>query len=262
MTPFWNGSSIDRPRAQAAADRLLGRGTVSETICRPRLPRAPAQALCRCPFSPRHPMALDGARDGSGVSPAHRHRERRPLPALPSLSIELRGRVPLPPARAMPSGALRARPGPRRRGPVVSQRRCLGGVRHPSASAGIDRPTDPLWLAPLRGHRRQIGQDLFLPDCFGFSQALPTLAAHCGIVGFSTQKLRRGADMRSAFGVPFPFGLWLGPDGSELAGRARSGRVWRPGHCRSELRPGVDRPISRPRGERPTAAVDDLPGPR
>ncbi len=60
------------------------------------------------------------------------------------------------------------------------------------------------------------GRDLFLPDCFGFSQALPTLGAHCGIVGFSSQKLRRGAEMRSAFGVPFPFGLWVGPDGSTL----------------------------------------------
>jgi alpha-mannosidase len=61
------------------------------------------------------------------------------------------------------------------------------------------------------------GRDLFLPDCFGFSQALPTLAAHCGILGFSTQKLRRGAEMRSAFGVPFAFGLWAGPDGATLA---------------------------------------------
>ncbi len=61
------------------------------------------------------------------------------------------------------------------------------------------------------------GRDIFLPDCFGFSQALPTLATHCGILGFSTQKLRRGAEMRSAFGVPFPFGLWVGPDGSALA---------------------------------------------
>lgn len=60
------------------------------------------------------------------------------------------------------------------------------------------------------------GRDLFLPDCFGFPRALPTLAVHCGIVGFTTQKLRRGSEMRSAFGVPFPFGRWVGPDGSEL----------------------------------------------
>lgn len=60
------------------------------------------------------------------------------------------------------------------------------------------------------------GRDIFLPDCFGFSRALPTLAVHCGILGFTTQKLRRGSEMRSAFGVPFPFGLWEGPDGSLL----------------------------------------------
>jgi alpha-mannosidase len=60
------------------------------------------------------------------------------------------------------------------------------------------------------------GRDLFLPDCFGFSRALPTLAVHCGITGFSTQKLRRGKEMRSAFGVPFPLGIWTGPDGTGL----------------------------------------------
>ncbi len=60
------------------------------------------------------------------------------------------------------------------------------------------------------------GGDLFLPDCFGFGWALPTLAVHAGIVGFSTQKLRRGELMRSAHGIPFPFGRWVGPDGSEL----------------------------------------------
>ncbi|MGE4191566.1 MAG: alpha-mannosidase, partial [Thermoanaerobaculia bacterium] len=60
------------------------------------------------------------------------------------------------------------------------------------------------------------GRDLFLPDCFGFSRVLPTVAAHCGLTGFSTQKLRRGSLMRSAFGIPFPLGLWIGPDGGEL----------------------------------------------
>ena len=60
------------------------------------------------------------------------------------------------------------------------------------------------------------GRDLLLPDCFGFSRALPSVAVHCGIVGFSTQKLRRGPLMRSAFGIPFPIGRWVGPDGAEL----------------------------------------------
>jgi len=32
-------------------------------------------------------------------------------------------------------------------------------------------------------------KDMFLPDCFGFSQVMPTLGHHCGLIGFSTQKL-------------------------------------------------------------------------
>lgn len=60
------------------------------------------------------------------------------------------------------------------------------------------------------------GRDLLLPDCFGFPASLPTLAAHCGVIGFSTQKLRKGAQLRCAFGVPFAYGVWRGPDGSEL----------------------------------------------
>ncbi|HIU54834.1 MAG TPA: alpha-mannosidase, partial [Candidatus Gallibacteroides avistercoris] len=31
--------------------------------------------------------------------------------------------------------------------------------------------------------------DIFLPDCFGFGYTLPTIASHCGLIGFSTQKL-------------------------------------------------------------------------
>ena len=31
--------------------------------------------------------------------------------------------------------------------------------------------------------------DVFIPDSFGFGWALPTVAAHCGMIGFSTQKL-------------------------------------------------------------------------
>jgi len=51
--------------------------------------------------------------------------------------------------------------------------------------------------------------DVFLPDCFGFGWALPTVAAHCGLKGFSTQKLTWG----SSVGIPFPVGFWKGPDG-------------------------------------------------
>ncbi|GAB1415375.1 glycoside hydrolase family 38 C-terminal domain-containing protein [Paludibacter sp.] len=58
------------------------------------------------------------------------------------------------------------------------------------------------------------GNDVMLPDCFGFPHTLPTLAAHCGIVGFHSQKLSWG----SAYNyndLPH-YGLWRGVDGSEI----------------------------------------------
>ena len=54
--------------------------------------------------------------------------------------------------------------------------------------------------------------DIFLPDCFGFGYALPTIMRHCGLSGFSTQKLTWGAP----FGVPFDIGTWTGVDGSRV----------------------------------------------
>jgi alpha-mannosidase len=63
---------------------------------------------------------------------------------------------------------------------------------------------------------QQSPRDVFLPDCFGFGEHLPIVAAHCGVVGFTTSKLRRGDWMRSSVGIPFPIGVWEGADGSEL----------------------------------------------
>jgi alpha-mannosidase len=54
--------------------------------------------------------------------------------------------------------------------------------------------------------------DIFLPDCFGFGYALPSVANHMGLKGFSTQKLTWG----SANGIPFDIGRWYGVDGSYL----------------------------------------------
>lgn len=54
--------------------------------------------------------------------------------------------------------------------------------------------------------------DIFLPDCFGFGYALPSIAAHCAINGFSTQKLTWG----SAVGIPYSIGTWEGVDGSRI----------------------------------------------
>lgn len=61
--------------------------------------------------------------------------------------------------------------------------------------------------------RKEFGKesdDIFLPDCFGFGKALPQVAAHSGLKGFSTGKLMWG----SSVDVPFDIGRWHGADGS------------------------------------------------
>ena len=62
------------------------------------------------------------------------------------------------------------------------------------------------------------GTDIFLPDCFGFPYTLPTLAAHCGLIGFSSQKLawRTVPFYEDGKRYPFTVGLWQGIDGSRI----------------------------------------------
>ena len=54
--------------------------------------------------------------------------------------------------------------------------------------------------------------DYMLPDCFGFLANVPTIWNHCGLLGFSTQKL----SWNSANGIPFNVGVWNGPDGKGI----------------------------------------------
>lgn len=54
--------------------------------------------------------------------------------------------------------------------------------------------------------------DIFLPDCFGFGWALPSIMKHAGLNGFITQKLGWG----SAYGIPYDLGYWQGVDGSRV----------------------------------------------
>jgi alpha-mannosidase len=58
----------------------------------------------------------------------------------------------------------------------------------------------------------QVSRDVYLPDCFGFSFALPSVATHSGLSQFSTQKLTWG----SSYGIPFPLGRWKGSDGNTV----------------------------------------------
>ncbi len=73
-----------------------------------------------------------------------------------------------------------------------------------------------------RFYRQEFGkvsQDIYLPDCFGFGFALPSIAAHSGLTAFSTQKLSWGA----ARPAPFAVGRWTGVDGSSLVASLRAG---------------------------------------
>jgi alpha-mannosidase len=54
--------------------------------------------------------------------------------------------------------------------------------------------------------------EYMIPDCFGFPASLPSVLAHCGLRGFSTQKLTWG----SAVGIPFNVGVWEGLDGQSI----------------------------------------------
>lgn len=65
----------------------------------------------------------------------------------------------------------------------------------------------------------KVGRDVFLPDCFGFGFALPSIANHSGLSAFSTQKLTWG----SSYGIPFPIGRWKGVDGSEVVAELNPG---------------------------------------
>ena len=71
-----------------------------------------------------------------------------------------------------------------------------------------------------------ISKDIFLPDCFGFRASLPSIEAHMGLMGFSTQKLAwgAGAPLLAPDGRVLPpmpdselprldLGRWIGPDG-------------------------------------------------
>jgi alpha-mannosidase len=69
--------------------------------------------------------------------------------------------------------------------------------------------------------------EYMLPDCFGFPASLPTILAHAGVKGFSTQKLSSGwqpapkvggpdSPEQTPEGIPFNVGVWEGPDGETI----------------------------------------------
>jgi alpha-mannosidase len=101
-----------------------------------------------------------------------------------------------------------------------------GDVNAPSAEAIIRQV-----LYGNDWFRKELGKasaEYMLPDCFGFPSSLPSILAHSGVKGFSTQKLVWGSSAdaggpesleNTPAGTPFNVGVWVGPDGeSVLAG--------------------------------------------
>jgi alpha-mannosidase len=109
--------------------------------------------------------------------------------------------------------------------------------------------------------RKEFGEasaEYMLPDCFGFPASLPTILAHSGVKGFSTQKLVWGSSApgggpesreQTPEGTPFNVGVWVGPDGeSVLAGL-------NPGSYGSNVESDLSQPLP---PAKPDATLTDL----
>jgi alpha-mannosidase len=105
-----------------------------------------------------------------------------------------------------------------------------GDVNSPSAES--------IFRQILYGNRffqREFGKtsaEYLLPDCFGFPASLPSILAHAGLKGFSTQKLTwnsaapvggRGSIEETPRGIPFNVGYWVGPDGRGIVAALNPG---------------------------------------
>lgn len=94
---------------------------------------------------------------------------------------------------------------------------CVAGTAYESGDVNIPSPEAIIrnYLYGYQYIKNKLGRtptDMFLPDCFGFGYALPTIAKHLGLKGVSTQKLRYGG----AYERPFDIGILRGVDGSQI----------------------------------------------
>ncbi len=105
-----------------------------------------------------------------------------------------------------------------------------GDVNVPSAESIIRQI-----LYGNRFFKREFGRtsaEYMLPDCFGFPASLPSILAHAGLRGFSTQKLTwnsaarvggRGSIQETPRGIPWNVGYWQGPDGRGIVAALNPG---------------------------------------
>ena len=109
-----------------------------------------------------------------------------------------------------------------------------GDVNLPSAEAIIRQV-----LYGNTYFRKEFGKasaEYMLPDCFGFPASLPSILAHAGVKGFSTQKLSSGwqpapqvggpdSPEQTPMGIPFNVGIWEGPDGKTVLAALNPRRI-------------------------------------
>jgi alpha-mannosidase len=111
----------------------------------------------------------------------------------------------------------------------------VGGSSVEECDANVPSP-ESLLRQVLYGNnyfRNEFGKesvDFMLPDCFGFQAHLPSVLAHAGLKGFSTQKLAWG----SAVGIPFNIGNWNGPNGKGITAALNATDYT------GKIKPGID----------------------
>jgi alpha-mannosidase len=127
-----------------------------------------------------------------------------------------------------------------------------GDVNAPSAEAIIRQI-----LYGNNWFRKELGKasaEYMLPDCFGFPASLPTILAHSGVLGFSTQKLVWGSSAdaggpesleKTPEGTPFNVGVWVGPDGESVLAGLNPG----------DYSGGIDTDLSKPLAPAPPNAA-------
>lgn len=100
---------------------------------------------------------------------------------------------------------------------VKDGRWCVSGSAYENGDVNVPSP-EALFRNFLYGNRYfedkfgVTSKDVFLPDCFGFGYALPSIAKHSNLLGVSSQKLSWGG----AHECPFDLGVWQGVDGSKI----------------------------------------------
>ena len=100
---------------------------------------------------------------------------------------------------------------------VKDGRWCVSGSAYENGDVNVPSP-EALFRNFLYGNRYfedkfgVTSKDVFLPDCFGFGYALPSIAKHSNLLGVSSQKLSWGG----AYECPFDLGVWQGVDGSRI----------------------------------------------